>query len=38
MFFEKTLFCEKIKHTSPAMTSTNKSNALNGRGIEFSKA
>jgi hypothetical protein len=37
MFLEKTLFVKK-EHTSPAMTSTNKSNALNGRGIEFSKA
>jgi hypothetical protein len=29
---------KKEKHTSSAMASTNKSNVLNGRGKEFSKA
>jgi hypothetical protein len=38
MILEETFFEKKIKHTSSAMTGTNKSNVLNGRAIEFSKA
>jgi hypothetical protein len=34
MFLEKT-FLKKRKHTSSAMTSTNKSNVLNKGRIEF---
>ena len=34
MFLEKT-FLKKIKHTSSAMISTNKSNVLNKGRIEF---
>jgi hypothetical protein len=38
VFRENPFFKKERKHTSSAMISTNKSNVLNGRGIEFSKA